>query len=192
VCVRQPSPLIDSELCDLASMIGVVEDPVGRSREGGMVRYSENRQIIDAGFVLTDELRKELGDLSFGGVDSQRPGLFETFHTDDTYTERPAFATVLHARELPAGPRGDARTVRRCTWLSTSMIANASPRSWSSSWRGSPGSATTRTRAASANVPNAPTNPLGTMTGLRLPARDPCTVTREVGARLVRRELDLD
>ena len=55
----------------------------------GTLRYSEDRQIIDAGFVLTDELRAELGDLSFGGLDPQRPGLFETFHTDDTYTERP-------------------------------------------------------------------------------------------------------
>ena len=44
--------------------------------------------------MLTDELRAEIGDLAFGG-DTLRPGLFETFHTDDTYTERPALATVL-------------------------------------------------------------------------------------------------
>jgi taurine dioxygenase len=45
--------------------------------------------------------------VNFGGVDPNRPGLFETFHTDDTYTEAPARATVLHARELPSGPGGD-------------------------------------------------------------------------------------
>jgi taurine dioxygenase len=36
-----------------------------------------------------------------------RPGLFEAFHTDDTYTERPALATVLFARELPKSGGGD-------------------------------------------------------------------------------------
>ena len=87
-------------------MFGTVKDPVGRTRDGRQLRYSEERQIVDAGFVLTDELRAQLGDLSFGG-DSLRPGLFETFHTDDTYTERPALATVLFARELPASGGGD-------------------------------------------------------------------------------------
>ena len=109
VCVRLPGPLTEREFRDLASLIGPVKDPVGRPREGGMLRYGEERQIIDAGFVLTDELREQLGDLSFGGLDPQRPGLFETFHTDDTYAERPALATVLHARELPAGPGGNTR-----------------------------------------------------------------------------------
>jgi taurine dioxygenase len=106
ICVRLSRAMTDDESRALASMIGPVKDPVGRTRDGGMLRYSEERQIIDAGFVLTDELREQLGDLNFGG-DSLRPGLFETFHTDDAYTERPAAATVLHARELPAGPGGD-------------------------------------------------------------------------------------
>ena len=87
-------------------MIGPIKDPIGTTRSGDLLRYSEDRQIIDAGFVLTDELRAELGELSFGG-DALRPGLFETFHTDDTYTERPALATVLHALELPQSPGGD-------------------------------------------------------------------------------------
>ncbi|MET1003871.1 MAG: TauD/TfdA family dioxygenase [Acidimicrobiia bacterium] len=106
VCLRQPAPLDDGEARAIASMIGPIKDPVGRTRDGGTLRYSEDRQIIDAGFVLTDELRAELGELSFGGLDSDRPGLFETFHTDDTYTECPAAATVLHARDLPPSPGG--------------------------------------------------------------------------------------
>jgi alpha-ketoglutarate-dependent taurine dioxygenase len=106
VCVHQPAPPDDGEARALASMIGPIKDPIGRTRDGGSLRYSDDRQVIDAGFVLTDELRAELGDLSFGG-DTERPGLFETFHTDDTYTEQPALATVLHARELPAGQGGD-------------------------------------------------------------------------------------
>lgn len=105
ICLRMPAALDDDAARAVASMIGPIKDPVGRTRDGGTLRYSEDRQIIDAGFVLTDELRAELGDLSFGG-DSVRPGLFETFHTDDTYTEAPARATVLHARELPSGPGG--------------------------------------------------------------------------------------
>jgi taurine dioxygenase len=103
VCLRQPAALDDIGARAVASMIGPIKDPVGRTKDGGTLRYSDDRQIIDAGFVLTDELRAQLGDLSFGGLDPQRPGLFETYHSDDTYTERPAAATVLHARELPSG-----------------------------------------------------------------------------------------
>jgi alpha-ketoglutarate-dependent taurine dioxygenase len=106
ICLRQPEALDDDGARAVASVVGPIKDPVGRTRDGGELRYSDDRQIIDAGFVLTDELRAELGDLSFGGLDPQRPGLFETFHTDDSYTERPASATVLHARELPSGPGG--------------------------------------------------------------------------------------
>jgi alpha-ketoglutarate-dependent taurine dioxygenase len=107
LCIRFSEALDDDEARAVAGMVGAIKDPVGRTRDGGTLRYSEDRQIIDAGFVLTDELRAELGDVNFGGLDPQRPGLFETFHTDDTYTEVPARATVLHARELPAGPGGD-------------------------------------------------------------------------------------
>jgi taurine dioxygenase len=107
VCIRFSDALDDDEARAVAQMVGAIKDPVGRTRDGGTLRYSEDRRIIDAGFVLTDELRAELGDVNFGGLDAQRPGLFETFHTDDTYTEVPARATVLHARELPSGPGGD-------------------------------------------------------------------------------------
>jgi alpha-ketoglutarate-dependent taurine dioxygenase len=106
VCLRLPAALTDDEARAVASMFGRIKDPVGRTRDGGTMRYSEDRQIIDSGFVLTDELREQLGDVKFGG-DGTRPGLFETFHTDDTYTECPAAATVLFARELPSGPGGD-------------------------------------------------------------------------------------
>jgi len=107
ICIRFASALDDDEARAVASMVGPIKDPVGRTRSGTTLRYGDDRQIIDAGFVLTDELRAELGDLVFGGLDTQRPGLFETFHTDDTYTEHPAAATVLHARALPSAPGGD-------------------------------------------------------------------------------------
>jgi alpha-ketoglutarate-dependent taurine dioxygenase len=106
LCLRQPRPLEDDELRQLVSMVGPVKDPIGRARDGSSLRYGEERQTVDAGFVLTDELRAELGDLSFGGLDAQRPGLFATFHTDDSFVECPAAATVLHARELPSSPGG--------------------------------------------------------------------------------------
>ena len=57
------------------------------------------------GFVLTDELREALGDVNVGG-DDVRPGLFQYFHTDDSYVECPAHVTVLHARALPSGGGG--------------------------------------------------------------------------------------
>jgi alpha-ketoglutarate-dependent taurine dioxygenase len=106
LCFRFPAALTEDEARAVASIFGEIKDPIGRTRDGGTMRYGEDRQIIDSGFVLTDELREQLGDVKFGG-DSLRPGLFETFHTDDTYTECPAAATVLHARELPSGPGGD-------------------------------------------------------------------------------------
>jgi alpha-ketoglutarate-dependent taurine dioxygenase len=106
LCLRQPSALEDEGLRAVANIFGPIKDPVGRTKDGGTLRYSEERQTVDAGFVLTDELREQLGELSFGGLDAQRPGLFETFHTDDTYTERPAWVTVLHARELPRSSGG--------------------------------------------------------------------------------------
>ena len=96
MCIRFEHALADGDTHALASMIGPVKDPVGRTRDGGELRYSEERQIVDAGFVLTEELRAKLGNLTFG-ENASRPGLFETFHTDDSYTESPALATVLFA-----------------------------------------------------------------------------------------------
>ena len=101
LCLRQPTGLGEDGLRSIAQTFGPIKDPIGRTGDGGTLRYSEERQVVDAGFVLTEELRAELGDLNFGGLDAQRPGLFETFHTDDSYTERPAITTVLHALELP-------------------------------------------------------------------------------------------
>ncbi len=106
LCVRLDAPLEDTELRALSALLGTIKDPVGRARDGTPLRYGEERQIIDAGFVLTPELRAKLGNLSLGG-DSVRPGLFEFFHTDDSYTECPAAATVLHARALPVSGGGD-------------------------------------------------------------------------------------
>jgi alpha-ketoglutarate-dependent taurine dioxygenase len=106
VCVRLSAALDDADARALASMIGPIKDPVGRARDGSALRYADDRQVIDSGFVLTEELRAQLGELSLGG-DSVRPGLFEFFHTDDSYTEAPAAATVLHARALPSSGGGD-------------------------------------------------------------------------------------
>jgi len=106
LCLRMDRALEDAEFEAVARVFGAIKDPVGRAKDGSAFRYSEPRQIIDAGFVMTDELRAKLGDLSFGGLDDQRPGLFETWHHDDTYTEEPAAATVLHARELPPSGGG--------------------------------------------------------------------------------------
>lgn len=55
---------------------------------------------------MTDEFREKPGDLTFGGLDDERPGLFETYHCDDTYTRAPARVTVLHARQLPPSGGG--------------------------------------------------------------------------------------
>jgi hypothetical protein len=59
VCVRCSAPLDDAQARAIASMIGPIKDPVGRARDGTLLRHGEDRQIIDAGFVLTDELRAD-------------------------------------------------------------------------------------------------------------------------------------
>ncbi len=87
-----------------------------------MMRYDRDRQVVDSGFVMTDELREKLGAVSFGGLDDQRPGLFETFQCDDTYTEEPAAATILVARQLPAAAGTPAFSIcgrHTICWLPT-------------------------------------------------------------------------
>ena len=106
LCLRMPRALRDAELRSLARLFGDIKEPVARAKDGSAFRYAETRQIIDSGFVLTDEIREKLGTPALGGLDDRRPGLFETFHCDDTYTAEPAMATVLHARELPPSGGG--------------------------------------------------------------------------------------
>lgn len=106
VCLRMDEACDEKTFRTVAEMFGPIKDLIGRTRDGSVLRYDSEMQIIDAGFVLTDEMREQLGNISFGG-DHQRPGLFETFHVDDTYTETPAAATVLNARELPPSGGGD-------------------------------------------------------------------------------------
>ncbi len=106
VCLPMSRALEDSELQVVAGLFGAIKDPIGRTVHGGYYQYDKRRQIIDTGFVLTDELREQLGDPTFGGLDDRRPGLFETYHCDDTFTEEPAGATVLHARDLPPSGGG--------------------------------------------------------------------------------------
>ena len=106
LCLRIYRALEEEEFRSLAELFGPVKDPVARAKDGTPFRYDQPRQIIDSGFVLTDDIRAKLGDLSFGGLDDRRPGLFETYHCDDTYTAEPAIVTVLHARDLPPSGGG--------------------------------------------------------------------------------------
>ena len=106
VCLRMERPLQREEFQAVAGLFGPIKDPLAPTKDGAEFRYSERRQVIDSGFVMTDEIREKLGELSFGGLDDERPGLFETFHCDDTYTAEPARATALHARNLPASGGG--------------------------------------------------------------------------------------
>ena len=101
LCLRMARPLEDEELRSVARLFGPIKDPVARAKDGSRFRYAEPRQIIDSGFVMTDEMRAKLVEVAFGGLDDRRPGLFETFHTAE-----PASATVLHARELPPSGGG--------------------------------------------------------------------------------------
>ncbi len=107
--IRLEAKLDEAMFRAVAGLFGAVKDPVAADRDGNPHRYDDTRQIIDAGYVMTDEMREEMKGRSFGGLDADRPGLFETFHIDDTYVAEPASATVLHARVLP--PSGGGNTV---------------------------------------------------------------------------------
>ena len=76
LCLRQPAKLTDDQLRSIVSMFGAIKDPIGIDVDGRPLRYGEARQVIDSGFVMTDELREQLGGGSLGG-DDLRPGLFE-------------------------------------------------------------------------------------------------------------------
>ena len=90
----------------ISQLFGDIKDPVARTKQGDLYRYSEKLQHIDAGYVFKEEDRDKFGEMTFGGLDDERPGLFETYHCDDTYTEDPAQFTILHARALPQSDGG--------------------------------------------------------------------------------------
>ncbi|MFT5100841.1 MAG: alpha-ketoglutarate-dependent taurine dioxygenase [Planctomycetaceae bacterium] len=106
LCLRMARKLKLSEFEALAEIFGPIKEPIGRTKDGKTFQYSPRLQHIDAGYVLTEEDRKKFGDTTFGGLDDQRPGLFETFHCDDTFTIDPAQLTILHARALPVSGGG--------------------------------------------------------------------------------------
>lgn len=108
VCLRFERPLTSDEFESIATMIAPIKDPVGRTRDGRTLRYNERRHVIDAGYVLPEHARN-IG--SSAGGDAVRPGLFEFFHTDDSFVEDPAAATILHARRLPPSGGGDTRFI---------------------------------------------------------------------------------
>ena len=106
VCIRQSRPLDEAELLATVEWFGPLKAPVAPAKHGGEHRYGPDLQVMDSGRVLDDQWKQLLGGRSFGGLDPQRPGLFETWHVDDTFTPNPAAATVLHARELPPSGGG--------------------------------------------------------------------------------------
>jgi len=106
LCLRMARKLNLSEFEALAEIFGPIKEPIGRTKAGKTFQYSPRLQHIDAGYVLTEEDREKFGDTTFGGLDDQRPGLFETFHCDDTFTIDPAQLTILHARALPISGGG--------------------------------------------------------------------------------------
>lgn len=106
VCVRLDRRLEKPGFEALAELFGPVKMPSAETHDGAEYKYSERLQHIDAGFVLTDDMLEEQGERTYGGLDARRPGLFETWHCDDTFVARPALATVLHARALPPSGGG--------------------------------------------------------------------------------------
>jgi alpha-ketoglutarate-dependent taurine dioxygenase len=107
LCLRLTEKLDDAAFQRVVSMFGTIKDPIARDGNGDSLRYSPRRQVIDAGYILPPAQRGAGDAPSYGG-DSVRPGLFEFFHTDDSYVEAPALATALHARALP--PSGGGNT----------------------------------------------------------------------------------
>ena len=106
LCIRLDAALTREMFQAVAGMFGNVKDPTAHDRNGAALRYSPMRQVIDAGYVLLEADRASPASPNYGG-DAIRPGLFEFFHTDDSFVAMPAAATVLHARTLPPSGGGD-------------------------------------------------------------------------------------
>lgn len=107
LCLRINKKITKDEFAAFAELFNPIKDPIGKTKSGDLYQYSPKRQSIDAGYVLTEADKEKFG-MKFGGLDEQRPGLFETYHCDDTYTETPAQFTILNARALP--PTGGGPT----------------------------------------------------------------------------------
>ena len=117
VCIHLERRLDKPEFEWLASLFGPIKNPVGRMASGEAYQYSKPLQHIDAGFVLSDEELEGAGARTYGGLDDRRPGPFETWHCDDTFTPEPARATVLHARALPPSGCGPTHFIdMRAAW----------------------------------------------------------------------------
>lgn len=126
VCVRLERRLEKPEFEALAELFGRIKLPSARTRDGGEYKYSPRLQHIDAGFVLSDEMLEEQGERTYGGLDARRPGLFETWHCDDTFVAAPALATVLHARALPASGGGPTHFMdMRSAWARLDSATSA-------------------------------------------------------------------
>ena len=67
VCLRFDRALEKSEFEQIAEIFGPVKDPVGRAKDGTVFRYSPRRQVIDAGYVLTDQDR-QTATFNYGGL----------------------------------------------------------------------------------------------------------------------------
>lgn len=106
LCLRMGRKLTIDEFESLSEIFGPIKEPIGLTKDGKTFQYSTRLQHIDSGYVLTEKDREKFGDTTFGGLDDQRPGLFETFHCDDTFVEDPAQLTILHARALPVSGGG--------------------------------------------------------------------------------------
>ncbi|MFT4819311.1 MAG: alpha-ketoglutarate-dependent taurine dioxygenase [Candidatus Azotimanducaceae bacterium] len=106
LCLRMEMKLAVVEFEALSEIFGPIKVPIGLTKDGKTFQYSTRLQHIDSGYVLTEKDREKFGDTTFGGLDDKRPGLFETFHCDDTFAEDPAQLTTLHARALPASGGG--------------------------------------------------------------------------------------
>jgi len=64
LCLRMDAPLEDAELQSVARFFGPIKDPVGGAKDGSPFRYEQPRQIIDSGFVMTDEIRQKLASVT--------------------------------------------------------------------------------------------------------------------------------
>ena len=107
LCIRLQAKLDDDEMRAVVQMFGPIKDPVGRDEDGNPVRYSDERQIIDAGFVLTDELREVARRRDVWAATTSVRDCSSTSTPMTRTSSARRTSTVLHARALPSGGGGD-------------------------------------------------------------------------------------
>ena len=123
LCLRIGEKLDKDAYRAVTSLFGPIKNPVARTRDGSLLQYDQDRQVIDSGFVMTEAFRRQLGDRHHGGLDAERPvppALHLFRDALERQEVRPGRASTYPSRSAPV-----CALERRPRCASTASIASS-------------------------------------------------------------------